>query len=687
MKHLFLLSILFLFHEVLSQTELEKKLNEDIWGNAAPEFRATSVPARWVNESAVILASSVDYEYKRGYQIGSERVILHFRIKLQDKASVNEFSELSFDKNMSNKANLKSTSYYVVGLKVIKANGAENILDLSQAVKADAGSSKDLKIAVPDLEPGDILDYYTAIKKEGGPPNFTENEIIEDKYPVVKKTIRFKLPESVYCKSFSYNGAPELKHEYGKDFNLITFEDTMRSKAPDLIWNFSHRTSPEIRYNIYSNLTTSNKQESVAVDVLKNFNLYFPPDIGFMLDFMNGNFKDEKDPVKIVNEMFHLLRNPIYLKAYFNIEQGNPMAVNDIPESFAQIVNKFLVYKKIEHEVMIVPTRTYGTFEELVSLNSCEYIIKVNTVPPMYISKPSPFALVNEIPDTQEGMPAISKVFAGPDNRIRDTLSISLKGENMTLSKVDLTLDKDDNSRINVRRSVLAKGHNKAYHQYMVFTNYDYLKEYDLPKYQVQRSHLFRDLIKQYNIEKQKFEQRLKQDYEARDARIKKDLETEIDVEVFDYKNLSVKSIGMWDHARDIEYSDEYALGNLTKKAGANLIIEIGRLIEKQSHVKDEQRVRTRDVFMNFPRAFNFEISFNIPDGYVVEGFEKLNKKIENEHGGFVSSATINGKTLIVKSSKYYNKNYCPASDWPKILEFLDAAVEFQKEKILLKKQ
>lgn len=187
-------------------------------------------------------------------------------------------------------------------------------------------------------------------------------------------------------------------------------------------------------------------------------------------------------------------------------------------------------------------------------------------------------------------------------------------------------------------------------------------------------------------MEKTKYEQRITQDYNDRDERIKKELESQMEVKVADYKNLSVKNIGMWDAEPNTEYADEFTLENLTKKAGKNLIVEIGKLIEKQTEIKDDQKIRSRDVYMGFPRSFNHEITFKIPAGYTVEGLENLNKKTENPTGGFISSASVAGGIVTIKTSKFYKKNTYTSAEWKQLTPFLTAANEFYTAKILLKK-
>ncbi|HRH67114.1 MAG TPA: hypothetical protein PLU53_12505, partial [Bacteroidia bacterium] len=248
-------------------------------------------------------------------------------------------------------------------------------------------------------------------------------------------------------------------------------------------------------------------------------------------------------------------------------------------------------------------------------------------------------------------------------------------------------LNAGDNSKLDVKRNTLAKGHNKRSHQYLVVTNYDYLKAYDQPKYQTTHSSLMSSILKRYNEEKKKLEQRQAQDYNARDTKLKEDIESSMEVKVSDYKNFKLKSIGMWEESPNNEYSDEFTIENVTKKAGPNYMLELPKLIEQQTEIKEKQLKRDRDIYMNYARSFLNEINFTIPEGYTAEGLESLNKSVTNSTGGFVSTAKVEGNILKITTKKYYSGNYFPATDWPKMVEFLNAAVDFTKGKVLLKKK
>jgi hypothetical protein len=46
----------------------------------------------------------------------------------------------------------------------------------------------------------------------------------------------------------------------------------------------------------------------------------------------------------------------------------------------------------------------------------------------------------------------------------------------------------------------------------------------------------------------------------------------------------------------------------------------------------------------------------------------------------------MSGSTLRIRTEKTYNNAFVKAEDWPLMLEFLSAAFDFSKKKVLLKK-
>jgi hypothetical protein len=123
------------------------------------------------------------------------------------------------------------------------------------------------------------------------------------------------------------------------------------------------------------------------------------------------------------------------------------------------------------------------------------------------------------------------------------------------------------------------------------------------------------------------------------------------------------------------------------KKAGNNYLFEVGKVIGVQMQIKEEDRKRTIDVYGPFARSYEFNLELNIPEGFGVEGLEALNKKIVNECGSFSSSTSRQGNQVTIHIQKEYTHNFEPAANWPKMLEFIDAAADFNNAKLLLKKK
>lgn len=692
MKRIFLaLALVITGHCLLAQSDVENKLKEAMWKNAPAEFKTTTVPEKWKNESAVVLALEREYigdfatkmvglNVNRMYV---EKLNIHFRIKLLDKAAITDFSELSFDdKTVRTNMFGRSSAYRVIGIKVIKSGGGEKEVDLSTAVKTDVTSTKELKIPIPNLEVGDIIDYYVAFKDESlQMPDFGDDILFQGKYPIVSYIVRFKIPHEYELYSTPYNGAPDFKKETVKNDVIYTLKKEMQEKDPDVLWAYDYRTGSHIRYKIDAKGGKPNAKKE-AENMLAAFNGINPMDVGYMEDYLNVNMKKDRDTKKLINEIYYLLRNPIYKKAYFDIDQSDPLNYYYTPNKFYFLLDKILDRKNIDFEVIMVPSRAYGPVSSLTSFSVCDFVVKIKTAPPIYLERPSPFSIPNEMPYMLEGMEGVSS-----DVQIAlKPIPATTHEQNSSAIRIDASFAPDDVTKLNVKRATIAKGHTKTAHQWMVFTNYDYLKEYDQPKYLAESSRVMGGLIKEYKKEKTKFEQRKTQDYNERDERLKDDIERDMDIKPTDY-SMTVKNIGMWHTAPDTEYEDSFTLENMGKKAGPNIIFEIGKFIGKQTEVEEHQKDRSVDVYMDYARMYTQEIVFTVPAGYSVEGIEALNKTVDSDAGGFISSAELVGSTLTVKTKKYYTKNTYPAADWPKITAFLNAAVDFYGVKVLLKKK
>ncbi|HEX4374999.1 MAG TPA: DUF3857 domain-containing protein, partial [Puia sp.] len=259
LKTIVLLVSLFICSRLFSQDQAAEE----------PEFKATTVPAKWQNESAVILAQKIDYAYVRKTMSNAMtiREYVRKRIVLQDKNALESFSEFYYA-TYGKKTN--------VNFSIIKSNGKINNVDLSNAIEVDKevpaifkpiylkGNTSFFKIAIPDLEIGDIVDFHfesaEEVALEKGYGEFTPYIFtLSYNYPVAYQKFQFDLDKGTDASFKSYNGAPILREGDGgfdtkasdkKSLVSYFIIDKNRERTNDERWSYAYRNSPTVKLKI-----------------------------------------------------------------------------------------------------------------------------------------------------------------------------------------------------------------------------------------------------------------------------------------------------------------------------------------------------------------------------------------------------------------------------------------------------
>jgi hypothetical protein len=277
-------------------------------------------------------------------------------------------------------------------------------------------------------------------------------------------------------------------------------------------------------------------------------------------------------------------------------------------------------------------------------------------------------------------MADLANVEPGPN------VSISTADKNARIEKMYISLT-GDQSACAVKRSTTLKGFYKADAQRNLILYEDY--------YEDERKffHGDKSLLEylESNKNTRKYASELTNAFaEARKKQkdaFTKDAKEWFEQDITDMKDYKVDNLGVRHTSPDFVYSSSFNLNGLVKKAGNNLIVEIGKLQGQPLSVKDEQRKRTLDVYAPFARSIGYLIELVIPDGYTVDGVQALNTKIENETGLFIVEASNTDKLVTVKIRKQYLHNYEPAANFDKMLAFIDASNNWVNTKLLFKKK
>ncbi len=202
-------------------------LKTEIWGTKDADFEDNAVPDQFKNESAVILAKryDIDAKIKKHFRLSAAtnnreiifRYLLRQKVLIQDKSALRDFSEISYNK-------ISNSSYGVlwgkqsdnlstfIGAKVFKKDGSVKEVTLSEAVSVkDEKNAKDEKLAIPDLEVGDILDYYiVSLEKREMSTLDPMSFVMGGEYPIVKFSLKGNVDKKYAIEYKCINGAPDL---------------------------------------------------------------------------------------------------------------------------------------------------------------------------------------------------------------------------------------------------------------------------------------------------------------------------------------------------------------------------------------------------------------------------------------------------------------------------------------------
>lgn len=718
MKSIFTFIFITISFSIFAQDKAE--VEDFFWGKSDEYSKITEVPSKWKNESAVIIYKNEYYDYHKFGTSVKYTSAIRKRIKLQDLAAVKEFSEFSFkDKFYSNKGLMSKKSTGILGVKIRKPNGKEIVIDVDKEAKE---VDKEKKIAISNLEVGDIIDMYYYIIE----PFYSKYELgfeptettLGDTYPIMNLKINFKTENDFFLNFNTYNGAPELKeintNKGGERQYVLEAKDIDKNEFPR--WFYPLAEMPCYKFQVFfarsgkfeerADAFLSEKEKIVKKTVSKEevfeyYNDKFRPNGNLSpIDNFIKNNKFANDEEK-VREVYYFARHKFFTLFLepLTMNKENQLIINKyyirdfewFLSSQQKFINYFMAFlkdNKIDYDLIVATGRENGSIDDLLIEQNAKVILRVNTKNPIYIDNFSAFSNTDmfryNLEDTKAYVMQISK---GKKIIDAETTTLPKTSSQDNTSKITSNIIiTDDFSTLKVNRELQYFGHIKREHQSDLLNFYDYVYEDNL-KYSTES---LNDRIKS-----KKTNAKIKKELDAlinklKDQQLeesKENINEEFGFNIDDY-SFSFKSTGRYGTKSPFIINEKFDVKkDLIKKAGSNYIIEIGKMLTKQVEINKKEKERKNNIYSSYPRAYENEIILEIPAGYSASGIEKLNKKVQNETGEFISSAKIEGNKLIIKSIKKYNNYFWPNSSWNKMILFLDEAYQFTQEKILLKKK
>ncbi len=720
------------------------------------EFKVTEVPEKWKNESAVIIGMKEEYLFRRQVARGRTtagvniKEYVHKRIKLQDKNAVEKYS----------------TFYYVtIGAegkavyKVIKSSGKEVDIDMKSAIEEEQDipeiykpiyykmKVKSMKIAIPDLEVGDIVDYTINsnldwdMKTSG--INFTPFIFsLSNNYPTMYQQYRFTMANGMKVKYRSYNGAPNIKFDakasvYGERESYLSyyFLDKDREKSLDERWSFELRSTPSVKFRVvfldYDPGDRTLGEATVdrsGLDIEQMYRgyagaaLYNTPVVTSMVAYTtqylvkkksDGLLKNEAD---IIKECYYCLRK-VFLEMYYKgpvhseLEKyftGKKLykkilaaeAKNEKKEekedeirmnsaTFATALRSALAAQGISSELFVYVPRKLGTWRDAIFLEELDFVMKVKIKGKAYYLEAfnnfDAFATPYSYLENAEGY---SIRYDEVDSYYKSSIPATPATDNLSREEYVVNFT-DAMEVINVERTSSYLGTEKTPLIGKANLDREYLNA-DFKKYYAEP--LSKDKKKDKDAatpvaSTTSYEYPDKEEQvKERKTLFEKELKTDHDVD--QYTDFELISDGRYGDTALLKYKEKFSLKKLISKAGKNYIFEAGKLIGGQIKLEQsEMKERQTDIWIPSARVIENSISINIPAGYTVDGLQDLNMNIDNPSGSFISSATLADSKVLITTKKVYKNNYDKKEAWPNYIAFLEPAYKLSQAKIVLKKK
>jgi hypothetical protein len=725
-----LLLLVFLSSPAAAQEMIDEDFIEIIeknatayWNVAPPEFSVNTVPDKLKNESAVILgykrSITFDKKVSGGWFTSSKSNVLfyetvRFKVKVQDKNAVSSFTEIYFrygDKTDGFLAKLTKPGAEPVTIDLSDAVQLESKSNVPEFFKSffDQNSGDEnryYKVAVPNLEIGDVLEYvaYTKSKYNVIGTGYVEfdpqYEICSKQYPILFNEISIDTDDKTYFKSLSKNGAPDFRKENSDVAGFFRYVFTDRDRATEKDINF---ISPMLAYPlvkfqvIYANSEkvrgaligsrgelksgfTKEQLAKIAWDdyemvgrMYMGMNLTVDAFITYLWSEMKKDGASNLPEEKFIQNAYYRIRNYVL---YQNSYLGDKF--------FAYTLGSLLYQQDIKSDLIITTSNKNGKLSDILFDSEIRYVIKVKD---NYYFNCTDHSNPGELTEMMLGNEAY--IIKEPNKKTKQqeiipiTLPDTKPGDNTALIEMKASFDPAANKMTVIRKSTF-NGISKLKNidAIVKFTPYifDDYKNFNgsspLGKMSTKQTE---EYYKSVNALKEEFKT-------AKPEQMQEELDKEYRNRV-KHKNFKLLTDGRNLTRKQLVAEDEFEIEDVARVAGKKILVNLPGLIGTQLQIEKDERSRTKDIQVGYPRQLNWRITMPIPAGYVVKGLKELNNKVENAAGKFICEAKEENGMIVLLITKEYAKKEMSKDNWNEMLAFVDAAFDTTFKYILLQPQ
>ena len=707
------------------------ELKQTIWQSNTDIFASNAVPDKYKGESAVVLGRSFEMQRTSNSKfkfmgLGGGNItktnrttVFREKVKINDKAALESFSKLEYEKIVDRTqsflfSNMKNKAEVFVGVKVIKADGNEQIINTDEEVLLSSNNKdQTAKLAIPGLQIGDIVDYYICtIKLIEGLEDDEANKyffFLADEYHVLKYSYVFQYNKKVRVNMLCANGAaaPVESSNGGEDI-VYTFKGENMPKLKEEVWSSWYKNIPY--FTVSSNYRTKlenlgaspldkfDNKKSILENRLynygKTFNAVLYPFDQSPQKKLENKFKAKELkslPLDSTMKIFydHWRYNTFFTYDDRNYEMGQRRNYwRAFSRYNAAAACQMLCDMKIPHDLIVTTSKYSNTLENVFDDTDFDVLLRINGSKPLYMAFERFNTRFNELPSYYEGQKALiltptrhsAKEYTFTS--VEATLPVSAAEHN----KIDESLVVNfptDMQTISVKRNVKQQGHMRLADQLGLLL----MEDTDAEMTKMLGGEEMKKRTTSYNV-KQTYNNLMTSIADARKA-VKDNFSEEIRVQ-YDQapKELSTYKIvnsGVT-NTQPFEYETTFTMDGFVKRAGSNYIFNVGKLIGTINKFEQKDRTRETDIVMPSARTLNYQIAFDVPSGYDIKGLADLNTELTNKIGTFKVTSSSNANKVTLNVSRKYAVSSAPKGKWNELLALLDAAYDFTEKKVLFEK-
>lgn len=756
----FILVTTFIFQTVAAQQRITSKelnilkknlSNSPLLSDNDADFTNTASNAKWPDESAVILAQKTSFDFDQkslsvGKRIGRNiwGLILAVptlggsiymanqnndtkmlveeqerrKILLQDKFAIEQFSVLYFR---------LSTEGDAFAARVIKRDGTVQEVDASEAVRvSDVSTIPSLfrsytdekytatyrpdffKIAIPDLQEGDIIEYEFInfnTQQYDNNPNYKEFNpvyyLCNRFYPIQKQVIEVSTEDDrYYVLHKSLKGAPEFEQTNSSGKKVYRWTDNNRDASKEVRFVNEYLELPSVKFQvIYARNNSKNlvwfkddpdaKKDLDIAQLGEKARLFWfqPQKLQNTRDYLEGLnagiYGTSKNIRKAIKKkgIDEMSDDEYVRKVYYTI-RSNTLYNNWSDFAFAKVFSSLLADKKIGHDIIVTASNQKTAIKNVAFSKELCWLIRYKN---KYYANPYEHGNPEELPMHLCGNEAVSFNSANENGKITDEIiSPSDTTDNTSAVVMNVAYDINNKKILTINKTTDLKGLVKddAIDNILALTPF---MEKDFMNYDgagMWEGLSAKDEEKAFTD----FNQQKKEWKEEKPKMMKAMAENEYGFEVESYKNFRIVQDGRSYKKKSLKYTENFVLSDVTATAGNDIVIALPALVGGQTKAKKEEETRTLPADVRYPRTLSWTINFAIPAGYTLKGIERLNRNINNDAGSFNSTTTVANSVLTIHVTKVYSKKNLEPQQWPLLLDILNAAYTFSQSKLVLKK-